>query len=477
MNSTDQQRKVLFDLLTTAAGTEIGRKYDFRSIETYEEFSSRIPLSFYSDISQQIEQLKQNASGLSWPGSVSKFAISAGTSGEGKHLPLSEQRLRSDRRFMQKVVWGYLKQRPNIFRLLGYHVSLPGTLEKKTGYEVGEISAFTAQQVPWWLSFLQLIPTDELTGLPFDKKMDRILDKAVHEDIRVMTAVPSWLLSIFQRVTGKTGARSVTEVWPNLSLLVCGGVKLSNYRPFLEKLLGTSDVDFIETYGASEGYFSFTDDLTRKDMKLVTDNGIFYEFIPDPLPDGQSLSIQETVSLRDVEGGIPYALIVSTNAGLWRYALNDIITFTQTDPPRIKVMGRVNEMLDDYGEALYGYEAERALNSAAELLDLRIGNFTIAASLDNERELPRHLWFVQIPEAVHRDTLNRLAEKLDGVLQEMNRHYAIRRNSNVLDMPEVYSISQQRINHWLEHVGKDKAQGKLPSILHNQQDINFFKRG
>lgn len=477
MNPHNQQKHELLYLLKTASGTEFGKRYNFSSIDDYEEFCSRIPLSFYSDISHQIEQLKKGAADISWPGSVSNFAVSAGTSGKGKHLPLTEKRLQSDKRYMRKLVWSYFKQRPDIFRFLGPHVSLPGTLETESGFDIGEISAFTARQVPWWLSFLQLIPTNELINLPFDKKMDRVINEAVDQDIRVISAVPSWLLSMFQRVLQKTRASSVDEIWPNLCLLVCGGVKLSNYRPYLEKLLGTSDIDFIETYGASEGYFSFTDDLRRDDMKLVIDNGIFYEFIRDPLPDKNSLSIQDAVPLWEVESGIPYALLVSTNAGLWRYALNDIITFTQTHPPRIKVLGRVNEMLDDFGEALYSYEAEYAVNSAADELGISISAFTIAASLEDEREIPRHLWFIQTTHAVHRDTLNRLAKKLDDILQQKNRHYSIRRNSNTLDMPEIYSISQQQINLWLEQNDKDKAQGKLPSVLRKKQDIDFFRGG
>lgn len=475
MNLRYQQKKELQHLLKTASETKIGKQYHFSKIENYKQFCSRVPLSFYSDIKKHIAQLKNGAVDLYWPGNVTSFAISAGTSGKGKHLPLTKNRLQSDKRFMQKLVWSYLKQRPDIFRLLGSHISLPGSVETEPAFDIGEISAFTARQVPWWLSFFQLIPTDELVKLPFNKKMDLVIKEAVDQDVRVISAVPSWLLTIFQRVLQKTGANSVDEIWPNLCLLVCGGVKLSNYRPHLKKLIGSADIDFIETYGASEGYFSYTDDLQRDDMKLIIDNGIFYEFIRNPLPDKNSLSIQETVPLWEVEPGVPYALLVTTNAGLWRYALNDIVIFTQTDPPRINVMGRVNEMLDDYGEAVYSYEAENAVNTAADELGISISAFTVSAALEDERELPRHLWFVQTTHPIHRDTLNRLATKLDAVLQHNNRHYAIRRSSNALDMPEIYSISQQQINLWLEQNDKANAQGKLPSILRNQQDIDFFR--
>jgi phenylacetate-coenzyme A ligase PaaK-like adenylate-forming protein len=471
----DTQEIELFKLVRAAKDTPLGQKHRLSDLQRYEDFAEEVPIFFYSDISDKIEQLKKGKENYFWPEKISRFAVSAGTSGKGKHLPLTNKRLDADRRFMRKVAWNYIRQRPNIFRLLGKHISLPGTLEKRSGFEIGEISAFTAQQAPWWLSPFQLVDTYEMTQLSFNQKTKRILDEAIDKDIRVITSVPSWLLTIFQQLLERTMANSIAEIWPNLQLLVCGGVKLANYRSHLQQLLKKPEVNFIETYGASEGYFAFSDSLNKDDLKLVIDNGIFYEFIPNPLPDKDSLSIQEAVPVWKVEPGIPYAMLVSTNAGLWRYALNDIVQFTQTDPPRIEVMGRVSEMLDDYGEALYAYEAEQALQKASTELDLDIGTFTIAALLENKESIPHHCWFIQTYNPIHRDTLNHLAQKLDKILQENNRHYSIRRESNALDMPEINSINQQQINNWLKAKGKQKAQGKLPSILKDKEDIRFFR--
>lgn len=475
MNLRDKLEVELFKLIRRATHTQFGKTHDFADLQRYEDYRENVPISFYTDITDDIEDMKNGVRNTLWPGRVQKFSVSAGTSGAGKHLPLTPDRLQSDQRFMRNVVINYLRQRPNIFRLWGKHISLPGTVERSSNFEIGEISAFTAKQIPWWLSPFQLIETEEIIQLPFDKKIDRIIEEAVEKDIRVITSAPSWLLTIFQRLLDKTAANSIADIWPNLQLLVCGGVKLDNYRPHLEQLLQKSQVDFIETYGASEGYFAFTDDLQKQDLKLVLDNGIFYEFIPNPLPDKDSLAIQETIPLWEVETGIPYAMLVSTNAGLWRYALNDIVQFTQTTPPRIEVMGRVSEMLDDYGEALYAYEAEQALQEALDGFDIDIGTFAIGATLKDGRSIPHHDWFVQPAHPIHRDTLNRLAKKLDEILQTKNRHYAIRRESDALGMPEIYSIDQQQINYWLEKNNKQKAQGKLPSILKDPDDIRFFK--
>ena len=471
----DRQEIELFKLIRASKNTRFGQKHRFTDLQRYEDFRDEVPLSFYVDITDHIEELKSGASDVLWPGHVQQFAVSAGTSGEGKHLPLTERRMKSDCRFMRQITWHYLRQRPNIFRLCGKHLSLPGTLESSEEVSIGEISAFTARNIPWWLTPFQLIDTDELVQLPFKQKIDRVLDEAIDEDIRVVSSAPSWVLTLFQRLLKKSGASSVKDVWPNLQLLICGGVKLANYRSHLQNLIGTKEIDFIETYGASEGYFAFTDDLSRNDLKLIIDNEIFYEFIPNPLPDKDSLAIQETVPLWEVEAGTPYAMIVSTNAGLWRYAMNDIVEFTQTNPPRINVMGRVSEMLDDYGEALYAYEAEKVLHQSAGDIDLEVGCFTIGAHLENEQSVPYHLWFVQTYDSVHRDTLDRLGTNIDKRLQEINRHYAIRRETDALGKPRIHTIDQQQINYWLEDHGKQKAQGKLPSILRAEEDIQFFR--
>lgn len=473
MTLRDYQEEQLFILIRAAKKTKFGQKHQFTGLQRYEDFRKAIPISFYDQIEPKIRELKDGAADIFWPGKVNKFAISAGTSGDGKHLPLTDKRLHSDKLFMRKVAKNYILQRPNILNLWGKHISLPGILEQKRDFQIGEISAHSAQHSPWWLSPFQLFSTDEMIQLSFQKKIERVINKAEKNDVRVITAAPSWLLTIFQEILKQTGANSIAEIWPNLSLLICGGVKLANYRPHLQALI-QQPVDFIETYGASEGYFSFTDNLKQDDMKLVIDNGIFYEFVPNPLPDRDSMAIQEAVPIWEVKADTPYAMLVSTNAGLWRYPLNDIVQFTKTNPPRIKVMGRVNEMLDEYGEALYAYEADQALQEAAKALNIEVGTFTIGATLKDQASLPRHYWFIHVPEAIHRDTLNRLAQKIDTLLRDKNRHYAIRRESEALDKPKVQSISQQKINGWLKNKGKQGAQGKLPSILRNDEDIHFL---
>ena len=441
MKTKTLQQINLFRLLDTAGATEFGRKYNFDNIKEYSTFTERVPIHFYKDLLPYIEKMKAGEADIIWPGKVDKFAVSSGTTGEGKHLPLSDDRLGSDKAYMQEVAFSYFRQRPNPFRLIGKHLSLPGSVEKHDSIQIGEISGFSALRSPSWLRPFQLADPAKLTRLSFQEKFDLLLEKSLNANLKIITAVPSWILTLFQQAIKKTGSKSIDEIWPNLNLLVCGGVKLCNYRPHLEKLMGDLNPDFIETYGASEGYFAYSDDLKRQDLKLICDNGIFYEFIKEPLPDKDALAIQDTIPLWDVEESVPYAVVVSTNAGLWRYALRDIIEFTTTEPPRILIKGRISEMLDDYGEGLYIYEAEEALSDAIREMDLQKSAFTIVPRLPSETELPYHHWLIQFSDPIHTDTLQRLAKSIDEKLRKVNRHYAIRRESGTLAIPKVSSIS------------------------------------
>lgn len=459
------QENVLQQLLAKAKYTRIGQKFSFESIDDYSTFHEQVPLQVYEDIETSIQEMKEGRVDILWPGKIQKYAVSAGTTGKGKHLPLSEERLHSDKRFIKKIALSYLKQRPNPLRLLGQHLSLPGTIENHGYCQIGEVSGFSAKGSPFWLRPLQLIKPSRLTRLNFQEKFDLLLRNALKANVKVITAVPNWILTLFQEAIKETGKNNIAEIWPNLNLLICGGMKLDHYRSHLNKLMGDHCPDFIETYGASEGYFAFSDDLSRKDLKLVIDNGIFYEFIEDPQPGDDAGSKQKVVPLWNVQPSVPYAMLVSTNGGLWRYMVRDIIEFTSADSPRILVKGRVSEMLDDFGEALYIHEAEDVLHTSLREMNLQKSTFSIIPKLTVESDVPRHYWLIQFSEQVSDEDLHELAQIIDSKLQEINRHYATRREGGSLAKPKVQSITQQQINHWMEAEGRAGAQGKFPKII------------
>ncbi len=472
------QQKVLSLLLRKGAHTEYGNRFGFSNISNYSEYSDKVPLTTYDDIEPYIERLKKGEHNLLWPSKIHNFAISAGTTGRGKHIPLSEERLRSDQRFMRKVIISYLSQKPNLlYFFMGSHVSLPGNIERldpKSNIRLGEISAYLAKLSPGWLSLFQVRSTHTMIREEWTEKFDRTLEIAVQSDVRKIVAIPSWALRFFQRALEITGKKHIREIWPNLRLLICGGEALNTYRPHFNQLLEGLDMDFIENYGASESYFAFSDDLKRTDLRLIVDNGVFYEWIPMPKNHKDNLQEQKPVPTWEVEKGIPYSLVVSCNSGLWRYMINDVVEFTDTEQPRINVVGRVSEVFDRFGEAVESHEAQSALEKSAEECNATFSVFTMGGLIDPEIKAPRHYWFIQwVKKPADPDRFTRL---LDENLQEINRHYHNRRRSMGIHPPVTLNMTKKAMYGWREIHQALHAQTKMPRIIEDTDKITDMIR-
>lgn len=467
MNYFEQkQRRQLSDLLRKAQHTEIGQHYGFGSIPDYTEYQSRVPVHTYEQLKPYFDRIKQGEKDVLWPGTTSRFAVSSGTTGDGKHLPIFDDRLSSDKRFLRLTTFHLLKNMPRLSLFLGKHISIPGSVETIAGNEqalqIGEISGLLARETPAVLRPFQLCPIDQLVSLSFDEKFELIVSKAIEADIRVITAVPSWILTLFQRVLETTGASTVSEIWPNLQLMICGGVKLQNYAPILDELFGYPTPSYVETYGASEGYFgyAFSDDGQRS-LKLIVDNGLFYELVP--FNKGDALDSDHDVQpVWAAETGVAYKLLVSSNAGLWRYPVNDIIEFESVDPPRIRVTGRVKDMLDDFGEALHLSEAEHALQQVCNQRSIRWVDFAIRPIPGTAEHPPFHHWYIEWDDPAMEPEIT---TDLDNLLMQRNRHYEIRRSSGALGTPVIESLTHQQMVQKVGSQNELTSQTKIPGIL------------
>ncbi len=467
------QKKVLAYMLRKGAQTEYGKRYRFSEISGFDEYVRRVPMVTYDDIESYIERLKKGKQYLLWPSNIQNFAVSAGTTGKGKHIPLSEDRLRSDQRFMRKVIISYIKQNPNFLHFfMGSHVSLPGNIERldpKSNVRLGEISAYLAKLSPGWLSLFQVRSPQTMIQESWTEKFDRTLEMAVESDVRKIVAIPSWALRFFQRALEITGKKHIREIWPNLRLLICGGEALNTYRPHFNKLLEGLDMDYIENYGASESYFAFSDDLSRTDLRLIVDNGVFYEWIPNPKEHKDNLQGQKTVPTWQVEKGVPYSLVVSSNSGLWRYMINDVIEFTDLDQPRIQVVGRVSEIFDRFGEAVESHEAQSALEAAAQETGSTFSVFAMGGLIDQDIGAPRHYWFIQwVDEPPDPEEFTRV---LDTRLRKINRHYNNRRESMGIHPPVILNLKKDAMYKWREKHQALHAQTKMPRILDEEEKI------
>ena len=477
------QRHQLDGLLDHGYITKFGKKYGFKADWSYQDFAKNVPITTYNSIETYIERSKSGASNQLWEGKTQRFAVSSGTTGDGKHLPITNERLHSDRVFLRQVArYALTKANINPISLLaGKHISLPGSIEsvlygeRKHAITLGEISGHLADISPAWLNWFQVLPVNELIKLSFKDKFDRVVAESIQQDIRVINAVPSWTLILFQEVLERTGKSTVSEIWPHLKLVLGGGVAMRNYAGALRKLYG-KPITFIETYGASEGYFAFgryaesnSNSTTPScDLKLIVGNGIFYEFLPVKSDNGEEKS--EPIPLWNVDTDTPYSLIISTNAGLWRYKVGDIIEFTQLNPPKIIVTGRLDEMLDDYGEALRQYELDKALSETCHQLNCNLPHYKMGALHQNERQVPIHHWFLFGDE--NYPTQN-FAKELDNRLQTLNRHYLIRRESGAIGAPKVWQLTNKQFKHMTSKMPTDgdTAQSKPKHILQSANDV------
>lgn len=472
------QSEVLTKILVKAGKTEIGTKYNFKSISGYEQFRDAVPIMDYSDVGDAIERMKKGESDVLWPGVIKSYAVSAGTTGDGKHIPLSKERLECDQRFMRKVFTSYALQRPNLIPFIGGgHVSLPGQLSGIPGapddVKMGEVSAFLAQDSPEWLKIFQVHDPDQMIYQDWDKKFQDVLSKSINSDIRQITAVPSWVLTLFQEALKKTGKKKIKELWPNLRLIITGGEGLGSYIPHFNELCEGMDVDYVENYGASEGYLAYADDLEKDDMFLMTDNGLFYEWVPNPPSNKEELKEAKAIPTWDVEKDTPYAVLVTNNSGLYRYILNDLIEFTDTEVPRISVIGRVTDMLDRFGEAVEIHEINNALEHAKKETGAEIGVFTIGAMLESGNDKPMHVWFIQW--AKEPENPKKFIELLDQSISKQNRHYANRRKSGSMNQIEMHTLTDSILSEWKENHLKTGAQTKIPQVLQDEDQVKSLR--
>jgi hypothetical protein len=467
------QRTLLRHLLRRAADTEWGRRFDFSELaeasDVVAAYQERVPLHTYADIAEDVERVRQGAADVLWPGTIEHFAVSSGTVSDGKVIPISPETIENNRSFSVGAGVNYLKESLDPSFFAGQHLTLPGRVEEDPNYpgtKAGEISGILAENAPDFFSALFQAVPNEITFLPsWEEKLQAVAERTVDKDIRLLVMVPTWALNLFDLLIdlhnerNNAAATTVGEVWPNLQVFISGGVALRSYRDLIEEKIG-HDIDFVETYGASEGFFSFQDELEDPSMLLHLDNGVFYEFVP--LDErGDADPTRHTIA--DVEPGVRYSLYVTSCSGLWAYEVGDVIRFTQTFPHKITVAGRTSDMIDEYGEAIYGDEVRAALKSACEATGAHVSDYHVAPRSASNDDQPGHEWLIEFERAPN--DLSEFECLLDEHLQEVNRHYYIRREGDALAGPQVSVLPDGAFYRWLQATNDDiSGQTKVPRM-------------
>lgn len=472
------QTELLRRLLRQAAPTVWGQRFGFAEIAEAHDvvgaYQAAIPLCDYETIREDINDMRWGAEGRLWPGKIQAFAVSSGTASAGKIIPVSRATLDANRRFTLTVGLNYAVQAKSWAYLRGQHVSLPGHVGPDAKYPntvVGEISGHVAAHSPAWIRHGYQAASQHTQALAnWETKLREIARETVRKDIRALIMAPTWglvfsdeVLAAYYARTGRQ-AETLGEVWPNLQVFISGGVALASYRQALTERIGLPTLDFVETYGASEGFFAFQSTRTDPALELHLHSGVFYEFVP---MEDWGKAHPRRYALADVEVGVRYALYVTTCSGLWAYGVGDVVCFTQTFPHKLVVAGRTAEMLDRFGEAVTGEEIRKALRAACATYQASVREFHVApaASLNP----PFHQWLVEFE--VEPEDLGAFRKTLDAELAASNRHYHMRRSAHALAEPTILALPRGTFYAWLKKTRRTiGGQTKVPRLL-EERDV------
>jgi hypothetical protein len=463
------QEELRLSLIDTAKNTEFGRAYDFNSIKNSKDFSERIPIHSYEALEPYIKRMRSGEENILWPTEIKWFAKSSGTTNnKSKFIPVSEEAIEDCHYKGGKDLLSiYCNNYPvkNVFE--GKTLMLGGSHEispLSDSMHEGDLSAIIVENLPFWVQYQQSPDKEIALMSEWEKKIDLMTEQAIGEDISSLSGVPSWTLVFANKVLEKTGKSNLQEVWPNFELYMHGGINFEPYRKSFKKLF-PKGVNYLETYNASEGFFGVQDQPNKKDMLLMLDYGIYYEFLPFTKEFDKNA---KTLSLSEVKLHTDYALIISTNAGLWRYSIGDTIQFTQKKPYRFIISGRTKHHINAFGEELMIHNAEKALQQACKLTNTEVSEYTAAPMHLAEGQKAYHEWIIEFKEAPK--DLSNFIYHFDNALKSTNSDYEAKRYKNmVLEEPRIHIAAKGLFFKWMKQKGKLGGQNKVPRLSNSRE--------
>lgn len=460
------QESVRRELIRKAAPTRFGRDHDFAGIRNHADMVGRIPLRDYEGLKPYIERIKAGESDVLWPGRPKYFAKTSGTTSGVKYIPLTRDSMPNHFGTARNALFHYAALTGNHRFFDGKMIFLSGSPEMEAvgGIPTGRLSGIVNHEVPAWLRTSQLpsYPTNCIED--WEEKVEAIVGETLRQDMRLISGIPPWVQMYYERLLARSGKANVSELFPNLSVFVYGGVNFSPYRARLEELTGRR-VDSVETYPASEGFIAFQDLPGQEGLLLNVDSGIFFEFVPlEELAREQP----RRLTLAEVELGVDYALVLHTNAGLWGYQIGDTVRFVSLDPYRIRVSGRVSHYISAFGEHVIAKEVESAMEEVAGAFALKIAEFTVAPMIrPPQGGLPYHEWLVEFSSPpADRDAL-RLA--LDDAMRRQNIYYDDLIRGQILQPLVITPLRQGAFREYMKGLGKLGGQNKVPRLSNDRR--------
>ncbi|MBO3698843.1 GH3 auxin-responsive promoter family protein [Roseivirga sp. E12] len=469
------QEELFKRLITTGRNTEFGRTHGFADVHTEEQFRRLIPVSSYEDICPYIERNMAGEQNLLWPSDVKWFAKSSGTTNaRSKFIPVSYEALEECHfKGGKDMLSIYCNNFPETKMFDGKGLTIGGSqqinqFDSNSESFYGDVSAVIMSNLPYWTKFVRTPTLDIALMEEWESKIDKMAEYTMQENVTSISGVPTWTIILLQKVLELKGASHIHEVWPNLEVFFHGAVAFGPYKSLFKSLIPSDQMRYMETYNASEGFFGIQYDPSADDMLLMLDYGIYYEFIPFAEIHNESPKV---IGLNEVVIGEQYALLITTNAGLWRYKIGDTVQFTSIDPFRIKISGRTKHFINAFGEEVVVENAERAIAEACEKTGAQINNFTAAPKYFDKEENAAHEWIVEFERDP--DDLARFAMALDETLRSINSDYDAKRYKDMaLSPPIVHKAAPGTFYQWMRKRGKLGGQHKVPRLSNTREYLD-----
>ncbi|MGA9211668.1 GH3 auxin-responsive promoter family protein [Kaistella sp.] len=468
-NAVQDQENLLLSLVKTAEKTLFGRTHQFENIKTIQDFQNQVQIADYEDLKPFIEKVKKGQRNILWTDTPEYFAKTSGTTSGSKYIPISKEGMPYQIAAAQSAIFHYIAKKNNADFVNGKMIFLQGSpeLQEINGIQTGRLSGIVAHHIPSYLQKNRLPSLKTNLIEDWETKVDEIVKETEKENMTLISGIPPWLIMYFEKLIERNG-KKITELFPNLQLIITGGVNYEPYRKKMNELLG-KPVDTLQTFPASEGFFAFQDDYQKEGLLLLTNHGIFYEFVPLEefgKPEAKRLTLKEIELHKD------YALILTTNSGLWAYSIGDVVRFISKNPYRILVSGRTKHFTSAFGEHVIAFEVEEALKSTVEKFPAQITEFHLAPQVNPTEGLPYHEWFIEFEKEP--ENLGDFRKNLDQEMRKRNTYYNDLISGNILQPLIITKLKKNAFQDYAKSEGKLGGQNKTPRLANDRKIADFL---
>ncbi len=466
-----KQKKILNELLENSKDTRFGEDHNFRNINNYEDFKSSVPIRDYEGFRGYIEKIKNGEKNVTWIDKPLYLAKTSGTTSGTKFIPITKESLPNHINTAKHLLYDYFKKKKKIKPFLGKVMFLSGTpnLDEENGIKIGRLSGIVNHHKPFFLKNRSLPSTETNQIDSWEEKINNIVEETLGQDLRVIGGIPPWIQMYFDVLIERTG-KKVSEIFPNLELLCHGGVNFQPYKTNLFNSIGRA-IDTLETFPASEGFFAYQDDLYSDDLLLQVNSGIFFEFVE---LNELKKEKPKRISIEEIKLDTNYAMVITSNAGLWSYDIGDTIKFTNTNPLKIKVSGRTKQYVSAFGEHVIVDEVEKSLKKTCEKFkDVEIVEYTVGPRIMNQKSKSHHEWFIEFKSPPSR--IKDFEIELDLNMKNLNIYYRDLRKDKILSRLKITKAKKKSFINFMKSIGKLGGQNKVPRLSNNVKLIEKVK--